>query len=138
MNKNVTEKQAMVAEFPDDTEIAQVVDHGVFDVFHVQNADPEYYYYLAADDGDKDRPDGVHQIGYRGYEVCERESVKAAGGSRLMRIPLKDYVARRKARRAAREAASNAQKRPRGIPDESLVQWDERGGGTKDGNQSRR
>lgn len=68
------DKQAEPAEFPDDAEIQAGANYDVDDPLRIVDPDPAMYYYFAADDGDKMRPDGVHRLTReKGYRISKKE-----------------------------------------------------------------
>ena len=125
MKNDNTNKKAETAEFPDDAEIDFDVDHDAASAFNVVDADPNYRYFLAADDGDKDRPDGVFQCKQMGYRECRKETATGGTDCKLMRIPRKVFDARKQRKVAAREAARKRQPK-------DLVRMDDRINARKD------
>jgi hypothetical protein len=127
VKRETTNKGAQGAEFEEGADISMDVDYDVQEAFDVKSADRNYYYFLAANDGDRDRPDGVHQCKLKGYEVCKDETTAGGGDCTLMRIPRKVFEARRARTRKRRIAAREAQRAPRGVPSNNLVHISEAG-----------
>lgn len=89
-------KQPEPAEFPDDAEVLAGADY-TFDPFKVHDPDPDMYYFFAANDGNKVRPDGVHRrTTEMGYRISEKQH---GGGADCVLVEIPNRV--RDARHAA-------------------------------------
>ena len=127
MSKTETKKQAKAAEFPDDAEFEIDLDHDADDAFVVRGGDPNFHYFLAANDGDRDRPDGVAKCKAMGYKECTEEEVLGGADCILLKIPRKVFEARRKRKRDARIAAKKGMRIPKNVPKEFLVELEKDG-----------
>lgn len=120
-NKNKNKETVTAAEFPDDAGFEVGADFSVHDHFNVIDGDPGMRYYLAANDDDSGRPDGVAQVKLRGYRESDKQIVGGSSDCKLMEIPRRVFDAREKRKLEARQARSKAAARVPGIPDGALV-----------------
>jgi hypothetical protein len=118
-------KNAEPAELPEGTELSSVADYEVADPCKPQNPQPGFRYFAAANDGDNGRPDGVARLKQQGYEVCTEESCDSTDCT-LMRIPMKQWEARKKAQlAAANRAARQEGSALAGVPEKDTWRSDE-------------
>lgn len=123
MKEETKKQESQAVEIPDGERMEIGADYGVHDAFNVVGGQREYHYFLAADDGDTSRPDGVHQLRLRGYVDADKSEVCVGGGDcRLMKIKREVFEGRRKAKRDARINAKRARRKPQGVPEDALVE----------------
>lgn len=96
MKKTEFNKDAQVAELPDDSEFDLGANYDVRSI-EVEDPDPSMKYFFAVKDDGGGRPDSVYSCKRMGYEVSKKKC-SGSPDCLLMEIPLRVFEARQKAR----------------------------------------
>jgi hypothetical protein len=110
----MSKHEAKTASFPDGTEFDLGANYDAQTTGNVQDPDPAMRYYLAADDGNNGRPDGVRSVQNMGYRKSEKKH--DSPDLVLMEIPRHVWDARQEAKQErAQRLKKQALNAPEGL-----------------------